>query len=398
MSRVALGLGALAGLLLASWPAPASARRVVVFPVDARGVASAQAAGATEALLRRLAALPEIEVMEPERAGRRLGVDLTAQARACEYDVFCLVEVGELVDGQAVLIGHLAQAAGAVEGGLELKLVVLDVARAAITDVILWRISALEEAMLPEALGGAARRLFSAPDAELALETEPADARVEVWGEPLARPPAGAPIPFWSGTYHLRVEAEGHLPRELDVVVVPGSPTRIPVKLEQDPLYTPPRGGARGPERRLGSRASAQTVGAVELEVGPSPAYARPWPWLLAGGGVAGTIAGAVMMSGAQSRYAELSGQPRFEPGKTVTADVAARQREEQRSAHRTGSVVLASGAALVVGAAIWMLVDRLLDAPPPPAKRASVGRGDPLEPAARAAAKSLAAAAGGTR
>ncbi|CAN0576105.1 unnamed protein product, partial [Laminaria digitata] len=89
----------------------ASAARVVVFGLAPRGIDAATVKQGTDSMLETLRGLSGVQVIDPKTGKARLGVDLVEQARACEYDVFCLVEVGELLEGQQILIGHLSRLA-----------------------------------------------------------------------------------------------------------------------------------------------------------------------------------------------------------------------------------------------------------------------------------------------
>ncbi len=352
MRLLLIALGLLAAL-------PVEARPVVLFPLDARGVAMDTAQAGTSAALNGLKSLAGVEVIDPEVAERNLGIQLTQQARGCEYEVFCLVEVGELLGAATVLIGHVQRAA---EGeALELKLVVLDVGKARITEVLVWRLLEGRTA-LSGAVATAVRRLFSAPDAQIIWELSPANARILVYGEPLDQG-TGA-LPYWSGRYHLRIEAEGYHPLERVVSLAPGE-NRVPFSLEPDPLYVPTRTAPKtGPfdrtSRREGSGVGAQEAGAQAQARPTTSGFAKPIPWLVVGAGAGATVLGAIFMSSAQGRYNEFSGQLRYTPGTTVTADVARREREDAQGAFRSGEIVLWSGVAVAVGALVWMVVDDL--------------------------------------
>src|SRR5688572_3424521 len=95
-----------------SLPSSAIAKSVIVFPLDARGVSYDTASTATKWVLETVNSIPKMKVIEPKTVEAELGVKLTEQARACEYDVFCLVEVGEILEGDSMLIGHVRLTGG----------------------------------------------------------------------------------------------------------------------------------------------------------------------------------------------------------------------------------------------------------------------------------------------
>lgn len=389
--------------LAVAWCAAGEARaaRVVVFPLDARGVDASLTQEGTRTVLARLRRVRGLEVVDPETGQAELGVNLTKQARACEYDVFCLVEVGELLQAEQVLIGHLSRPLPTdpkADEGLEFKLIVLDVARAAITEVLLWRVPDLDPSALQEAARAAVSRLFAPKDAELMVELSPPDAELRIYGEQVNLPEAGTAMPYWSGVYHAVVSAPGYLSERLRIPVMRGDePARVSVSLEPDPLYV---AEAKGPvkvfdkdSRRIGSGASAGTVGAVEVPP-PAPRYAFQSvpPWLVAGAGVGLSALGAALMQSAQASYNTRAEERRFVAGETYGADVAIRVRDDSRLRYRAGSGTLIGGIGLVVGAGLWMVVDALLTEP------ARVGEvrpaGQPgraaLDPAALAAARRM--------
>ena len=371
---------------------------VIVFPLDSRGVAHDTAAHGTQNVLAALRDVKGLEVVDPKAVAKRIGVDLTEQAKKCEYDVFCLVEVGEILEGDQVLIGHLRQEGEGASRHLELKLIVLDVLKASITDVLIWNVSAEDRSALGDAARTAGRRLFASSDVNVEWRIEPPDAKVTIYGDPLRLPPPGESVPFWSGVYHARLEAPGYHPLEKRIVVPqkPGGVVTVDITMEQDPLYVRERKSQPDvnpfdqASRREGSGISAKVVGAVPTDDGESSAFANPIAWAGVGGGVGAIVVGAIVMSGAQSRYNAVAEQPRFTPGETASAAIAESQREEEQSTYRTGSAVAFIGAAVALGGLGWMLVDHLLtsDAPKRSSRMSAVD-----DPSADRAARVWAAA-----
>lgn len=366
------------GLFVLGQAGTALAARVVVFPLDARAVSEASARVATERVVATLRGITDLKVIEPKSVEQKLGVNLTEQARSCNYDVFCLVEVGEILQVERILIGHVRRPEGKDSSGLELKLIVLDVAKAVIAEVLIWRLPDSAAAGWQDAVEAAARRLFSAPDALVDLVLDPANAKLSFYGEPINVPAAGQPLRLWSGTYYARVESPGYHPLEVKVVVPPNTRTKVPLTLEPDPLYVPPD---RQPKdklaqpfertsRREGSGISAKEVGvkAEEAEDPVSSALTNPIPWVVAGGGVGLVVLGSVVMSSAQGNYNELSGQARYAPGMTATVDVAVQVREDAQSSYTLGSALALAGVAAVVGAGAWMIIAATVAPDPTPA------------------------------
>lgn len=351
-----------------AWPSVARAERVVVFPLDARGVAYDTAGGATQAVLETMRAIPSVEVIEPATVEREIGVDLTEQAQACDYDVFCLVEVGEVLRTEKMLIGHVRLLNGPDGGEQELKLIVLDVAKATIVEVLIWKFPTSRGGLL-DATRAATKRLFANPDALVVLDVRPAEAKISFYGDPVVRPSEEAPMPYWSGTYLAVVEAEGFQTKELRVVIPPSkgkSRTRIPIELDPDLLYVPEKGKTKAEpfahaSRRQGSGVSAQVVGAVKTDGDATLILEQPWPYITAAVGIAAGVAGGILMANAQGDYNDLSVQPRYTPGVTVTAGEAIIRRDDARSGYRIGSALTLSGVGVLVATVVWVIVDYVM-------------------------------------
>jgi hypothetical protein len=351
-----------------SVPVSARAASVIVFPLDARGVSYDTAGTATKWVLETIRSGGKVTVVEPAAVEQQLGVKLTEQARACDYDVFCLVEVGEIIQGDRVLIGHVRLVSEKSGEKFELKLIVLDVAKATIIEVLIWKVPATREGGLEFSVRAAAKRLFVPPDAKVAIELVPKEARLYFFGDPVKLPLDGSPLAYWSGTYFAVAEAEGYHKKELKVVIPPSSKeaiARIPIELEPDPLYVPQGKKQAQPfdrtSRREGSGVTSEVAGAVEQGGGGTPIALTPWPWIGVAAGIGLGIGGGILMGNAQGDYNELSMQARYKPGITVTAPVAMERRDDARSRFTLGSGLMIGGVAVLAGTAIWMIVDWIL-------------------------------------
>ena len=333
--------------------------QVVVFPLDARSVPPALSQRTTSAVLRALDGIERLQVIDPKTVEKRLQVSLTDQAQACQYDVFCLVEIGEILETATVLLGHIQFKADATETPYELKLVVLDVDRAAIAEVLIWRIAG------PEALSAAAyaagRRLFAPQDAQVKVTLEPPQAVVSLYGDPQTLP-RGGPWSMWAGEYALTVEAEGYLPVARAWKVEPGA-NELNITLESDPLYVRPKTPVTPPEpfalpsRRTGSGVTARDVDVGVKATGPRSRFARPLPWITAGVGLAAVVTGSVLMATAQSDYNALANEVRFSPVETTQAFVAAPERDDLNARYQLGGGILLGGAAVLIGGVVWLFI-----------------------------------------
>ncbi len=366
----------------------AVAAKVVVFGLDPRNVSAEATKQGTQTLLTTLGKLPGVEVIDPQTAKARLGVDLVQQAKACQYDVFCLVELGELLDADQLLVGHVSQPAPTdsdADLGLELKLMVLEVVSASTVDVLLWRVQDLDSTALAQACDAGARRLFSTPDVEVQFALTPPGAEVRLYGEPVDLKPEGASMPYWSGTYDALVRAEGYEPKRFRIRLDKGQASlTVPLALEQDPLWVQ----TKSAEVRPFDRPSRRRAGPLNLVAPPeAEASSSLLPWALGGGGVAVVVLGGFVMQRAQADYNNRSAEARYVGGVTRSAAVAINKRSAARLEHRIGSGALIGGLVALLGAGVWMLLDTPKSLP---SRTPMAGQGAPA-PAVRLAASRLA-------
>jgi hypothetical protein len=335
-----------------------------VFPLDGRGVARQTADQATDVVRRTLAGIKSVEVIETGAVEKRLGIHLTEQARACEYDTFCLVEVGEILQSERMLIGHVRRGGKEQkQDEIELKLFVLDVAKASVIDVVVWKFPN-REGTLDDAVRVATKRLFAPPDAKVVFDVDPPNAEISLYGEPLSRQ-KGQVFSYWSGAYLLHATAEGRVPVDVKVTFAEGGPTHIPLQLQPDLLWVAkPKdkhvGNPFGATRHEGSGITSEEAGAAaahDPRLDHSP-WANVIAWSVAGAGVAAIVVGSLVAKGAQDQYNTLSAQLRYSPDETVIASDASKYRDDERSQYRMGAIVLGAGIAAVASGLAWMIID----------------------------------------
>ena len=177
-------------LLLVSEAALASP--VVVFPLAPRNVTPAMTDSASKVLRDSISALKDVTVIDTSVVERKLGVHLVDQARDCDYDVFCLVEVGEIMKAERILIGHVRRQPS--ETDVELKLFVLDVAKALVVDTLVWKLKG-DQALLEEAVRAGSKKLVSRPNATVVFDLTPANAEVALFGDTIAH--GSGSVKFW---------------------------------------------------------------------------------------------------------------------------------------------------------------------------------------------------------
>lgn len=349
-------------LVLMAFPSAAQATRVVVTPVEAKDVDYGIVRDVNRVLVTALKELPKLTVMESRALSQELGVNLSEQVHDCNKEVLCLVQIGEAVGADRLLLSELMPAK---PSGTVLKFFVVDVKKAALSDTLRWTIP-FKDGAVDDSVPAAMRQLFAPPDARVILEITPKDAELRLYGE-VAKAQFWTEVPFWSGVYYAQLSRKGHDPREVRFSIPPGGPTRIVIELEQDPLYVDPTHKTRPSAPGAKDKARFEVVTA-ENEPGPTPPPGPPRPsafsnwiaWSVAGVGVAAGVTGAMVMRSAQGSYNELSGQARFGV-KTTPVDVASSSRDGARSRYSLGGGLAAGGAGLAGAALLWMVVDGLI-------------------------------------
>ena len=288
-----------------------------------------------------------IKVINAQEISTRLGIDLREQRNRCEGDLLCLVQVGELLEATRLVVATLKKGQGKTD---TLQVKVIDVARASLVDNLRWDIQPnLDRAR--EAIFAGMKQLLIPPDTITVFEVEPADAVVLVYGRRTSDLKFGTPMPFWSGTYWIRVEHPGYEPRELQVTLRPGDTSKVDLKLELDPLYVQPHSR---PNLPLTASPTA------ERSMHRKKAFQNMWAWMAVGSGAIAMAGGGAFMFIQQQQYNELAGESRqFSNTAMITGAVeASARRDELTDNFRVGELSFVSGAAIAGTAFAWMLLD----------------------------------------
>ncbi len=348
-------------------------QRIVVFPFDAREFNPFRAKEAEQEFMSAMGRIEGLQIIESDVLARELGADLSTEARACNNDVLCLVQLGEILGAERLLLPRLREGDNDTD---VLQIVVVDVQAAKLRDSLTWEIPS-RIGMFSSAVAAAARHLFGLPDARLLVNVQPKDARLFVFGEEVGAPPYTQEIAFWAGSYVATVERRGHAKKSFRLDVKAGGVTKVDVQLVPDPSYVEetPDGRAvkvRGGSTRSGSGTGDETITAkTEREVPTSPAVKalmNPWAWgLVVTGGLGLGVGGAVMAS-AQSDYNALSIQTRYS-GRTTDVGTARDLRDQAASSHQLGSIVFMAGLGAAGGGLAWLILSSALAKPDAPVK-----------------------------
>ncbi|MBK8014574.1 MAG: hypothetical protein IPK13_24890 [Deltaproteobacteria bacterium] len=356
----------------------AEAARVVLAPLDPHSVAFDTARSVSSHMAKAISS-SGVDVWGESDVARAFRLDLREHLRMCAGDVFCLTELGTVLEAQRLIFGRLtSRPVSEREGNIsyELRLSALDVRRAKIVETLVWRIEVARdqedsETRVEDMAAAAARRLACPPDLRVAFFVEPSDAVVRVYGERFKLPPDGRDVPYWSGQYEMSFERRGYVPQALRLSFRrSGIVRRVEVLLEADPLFTEGRPDKpvelfSETSRRSGSGVSsldvarASSAGSSATETGGSERLFRnPYPWAVAAAGVGMLTAGLVLRANAQADYNALAEDVRFLPGVTPSAEAARGVRSDALSSARTGTVLALVGVASVVGGLMWLAGD----------------------------------------
>jgi hypothetical protein len=354
MRQRALSAVVALGVLVAPAASRAAPTRVVVLPIETKGGKNSQQKVYTSYVMKALAGVGGIQALEARAVSK--GFDAASQAAQCGTDVFCLVQIGEAVEADRLIIGHVRRDPGKLD---ELRLSLVDVVKSSMIDTLKWDVPPREGAM-EEAVYAGTRHLIIKPDVRIAIDLEPKDALITLYGERVGSPPYPPELPYWSGVYYGRITREGYEPKEVRIDILPKQTTRVAIELDQDPLYVrvAPTDPDRG--RRTEPRPPPRTGGTVETAPSPPSPLANPYAWGIVAVGVGGTVAGGMIMKSAQDSYNQASGEARY-LGATRPSSTAIKLRDDARNNFSLGAKLTAGGAIVAAGGLIWMLYDGIM-------------------------------------
>jgi hypothetical protein len=320
--------------------------RVLVFPFDF--VEMTPVVDLDTGVLRALNE-SSIDVLSRASVAQAQGLDLMQQRTRCSGDLLCLVQIGELLEATKLVVAGVRR--GRTQSDL-LSINIIDVSRASLIDSIRWDVSSdVEE--LRNAVAAAAKQLLVPTDTVTVFEIEPPESSVFLYGRPLKELRWGEPVPFWAGTYVLRVEHPGYEPREVKVTLVKGGTSRIRVTLDLDPLYVQPRLPSR---RSVIGRKPKQRTNHVKT------ALTNPLAWMTFGAGAIAMLGGGAYMVVQQDQYTEVAQENRdFANSEMITsASDAAMLRTELQENFATGEITFTAGALVASSAVLWILFDAI--------------------------------------
>lgn len=340
-------------MAIALAPAVAHGRTVVAFPVTTKAMPDDVARGASKLIVDIVQSLGGIEIVDSATAKKSLDVELSEQAGECADDILCLAQIGEILDAQLLLLASIKRTLSGVD---VLRLSVVDVAKATLIDTVKWDVPTRPGA-LDDAIAAAVRRLLVPPDATLILDVFPGDAKIELYGESLKRRAPGTPVPFWSGVYYGRASRAGYESADVFVDVRKSSTARVRLELESDPLWV-------DPSRPRAREESTTPVAAAGDEPPPPPTrspFANWIAWSVVAVGAGASVAGGVIMTGAQSDYNDVAGEIRFTPDMTKPAQDAVAVRNQARDSFSLGSNVMYVGLGVAAVGLGWIVIDAIV-------------------------------------
>jgi PEGA domain len=228
---------------ISSLPAPAPSvvleRLVAVAEVRADRQLLSSARALTTVLAAEIAAARGYRAVAPNELRALLAHQADASLLGCD-SVNCLANVAKLADAELLATGTLES----VDGALVLSLSLIEPSGPTVQarQEAVWRGSADDMLALVRPL---VQRMLAGADGQAhqgALEvTAPAGALVVVDGREVGRAPLTAPLAALpTGAHTVRVELDGHLPYQDDVVVAHNETTVARAILEEIPLAQRP--------------------------------------------------------------------------------------------------------------------------------------------------------------
>ena len=286
--------GAVGLLLSVSFPGlaqsrPATKPTVLVFPFAALGDDGARA---TADMLRRnlinaVAAMDEVDALDPEKAEKVLGRPLVDARDACAEDALCTSALGRAVGARYIVRGGLL----VKDGGYTLSVQLFDVDAGRITKGPQSQVVETADGAVGS-MRAAAQWLFGTSGA-LAIRASVDGADVWVDSKPIGKTPLPKALVVPVGKIHVRVERAGFEPFAKTVEIRAGERELVDATLKPKPR---------------------PIAGVTPRPTPPKPLVKRPWFWAAVGGAAVAIGAGAALAAsggggGTDVRDGEPAGQ-----------------------------------------------------------------------------------------
>lgn len=271
-------------ILLCSSARADAGERIALAPIEALDDRGADNQRIATLIAAGLAAVPEVDLIGPDRVEQAVRKARRKELRRCDGEVECLARVGELVGATRVVYGEV----GGLGDARVVYLKAIDVSGARETASTTLELGT--DTTAPEALARAAAFRLLAPDryqGALALRVDVEGATVYVDGARVTSSPTGS-IAVPVGTHALRVTHPEFQDFVRFVDIEFDQTVELPVHLRRYPIVSRDllhRGGGPG----------SDGAGSAYDGVAPTPWYRR---WYTVAGGTAVVLVGSALLIG----------------------------------------------------------------------------------------------------
>jgi|GEM_PF-5891040 len=324
------------------WPSSAQSQ-VLVFPIEFVDIAPYPDASKIIASTLEKGGKSSAEIEK--------SINLTEYRDRCAGENLCLVQIGQLVDAESVIV---IKARRGISGLDSLSLRAIETSSGKVLKKIAWEVESGSRAF-NRALHVGLRQLLYEPDASVVFEVSPKRTTVSLYGKPVKMAGPGSSVPLWSGEYALKAEAPGYETTTRWLNVEPGSFQRESVRLKANSALIAEQSSGYLPRPKL-----SQEVRKIDK----SP-LSKLLAWGLFAGGAISLGGGSLFMYSANQSFVELAGQSRNFSGNDnlLSAQEATSVRDELSSDYDSGRYIAIAGGVALFASTIWILIENLGDA-----------------------------------
>lgn len=277
-------------------------------------------------------------------------INLTEYRDRCADENLCLVQIGQLVDAESVIVVKVRRG---VSGTDSLNLRVIETLSGKVLKQIAWDVEPGFRAFR-RALVAGLKQLLYAPDASIVFEVVPKKTTVRLYGKVVKPVESEQPVPLWSGDYFLTAEAPGYETTTRWLTVESGTFQRESIRLK--------------PNSALIAEQSSGYIPRVDNSRKSKPPAMNPWSkwmaWGLFAGGAMSLGGGSLYMYSANQSFLELSEQSRnfTNNDQLLSAQEATLLGNELSGDYDDGRYIAIAGGVALLASTLWLLIDSLGD------------------------------------
>ncbi|MEE2904550.1 MAG: hypothetical protein VYC39_19625 [Myxococcota bacterium] len=275
-------------------------------------------------------------------------INLTEYRDRCAGEDLCLVQIGQLVDAESVIV---IRARRGISGLDSLSLRALETSSGKILKKIAWEVES-GSSSFNKALHVGLRQLLYEPDASVVFDVSPKRTTISLYGKPVGMTESGESVPLWSGEYALRAEAPGYETETRWFNVEPGSFHRELVRLKANSAFIAEQSNGYLPRPQVSQKIKR-----------PDKSPLSEWlAWGLFAGGAISLGGGSLSMYSANQSFVELAQQNRNFSGNEnlLSAQEATSVRDELSSDYDNGRYIAIAGGVALFASTMWILIENL--------------------------------------